>query len=668
MSADARTIEHPAWCHDCMRFGQVNLRETDPGAVNVAFWADFWRQCRLHGIVLNAGGIVAYYPTHIPLHRRSPWLGARDLFGELCRAAKAQGMRVLARIDPSRTHHALYDAHPDWFIVGRDGTPSKAGDLFQTCVNGPYFREFIPGVFREVHANYDVDGFFGNAWNGARELCYCPFCEEKYRRDLGGPLPDSRTPAWELWRSTCDEELWRFWDDCTKRLKPDTIWMGNHAVSRIADLAAMINADFQRRSVAMPMWQSGEMGKRMRALTDARKPYFHIHSANIASRHLARPEAEQRLWLAEAVAADSRPWFTYIGGTQWDRRQFAPVADFYAWHARHERYFRGRVSAARVGVVESPDRDAYAGMYEALLRDRIPFDLIHPSHITADRLAQYAATVLPNAERLSDDDCAALAEYVEAGGGLVATFQASLADETGRWREDFGLADVFGVRHARGDASEPMEHSYMRIERPDHPLVAGIRDTDRTLFDGAMVSVVSTADEPLVLTLVPPYPTYPPEKAFPHIEHTDTPMVFVRQHGRGRCVYFPHTLDRLYWQRNLPDHARLLANAVRWAANGDVPVQVEGRGLLDVHVYRQEGGNVQVHLVNLSNPDMRKAPVHELLPIGPLRVAVRVPPGAGIRRVHLLVGEDTPSYEVSDGCCAVTVPTVEDHEVVIVEL
>ncbi len=661
--------KHPAWCNECMRFGQVNIRETDPVGLDVEFWADFWKRCRLHGIVLNACGIVAYYPTEVALHRRSPWLGDRDLFGELCRAAKAQGMRVLARIDPSGVEKDFYEVHPDWFVTKPDGSISISRGLYNTCINSPYYYEYAPSLFREIHGKYDVDGFFGNAWSGARELCHCPYCRDKFRKDTGHELPGERTPEWEHWRTKCNEDLWKFWDDFTKGIKSDTIWMGNHGVSRIADLAAMINADFQRRGGDTPVWVSGEMGKRMRTLTDAKKPYFHIHSANIASRHLSRPEAEQRLWLAEAVAADSRPWFTIIGGTQWDQRQFEPIERFYRWHADNEAYFKGRDSIANAVLLESDDRDAYQGMYYALLRARIPFDLLHPTKITIDRLSRYKVLVLANAYNLSDSDCQTITEFAQSGGGIVATYETSLYDGSGAQRENFGLSSIFGVRHLSKGSTDELEHSYMHIEDKTHPLLSDIGNTDRTLFGGRLAQVEATQELPTVLTLVPPYTTYPPEKTFPRVESTDISLVFVRESGNSRCVYFPGQLDRLFWELNLPDHLLLLSNAVRWAAFNQMPVTVEGPGLVDVHAYRQGEKNIQVHLVNLTNPDTWKTPIHELIPIGEQHLTVQLPYGKQVRRIKSLVGgQDISASKDGNNMLSFSIPGITDHEVLVIEL
>lgn len=37
----------------------------------------------------------------------------------------------------------FYDADPDWFAINSSGNPYKAGDLFVTRINGPYYNELI---------------------------------------------------------------------------------------------------------------------------------------------------------------------------------------------------------------------------------------------------------------------------------------------------------------------------------------------------------------------------------------------------------------------------------------------------------------------------------------------------------------------------------------------
>ena len=78
----------------------------------------------------------------------------------------------------------------------------------------------------------------------------------------------------------------------------------------------------------------------------------------------------------------------------------------------------------------------------------------------------------------------------------------------------------------------------------------------------------------------------------------------------SRVAFLPADLDRRFARDNLPDHGDLLANLVRWVAQDNLPLAVEGPGLIDCHLYRQPGRLI-LHLVNLSNAGTWRQPVHE---------------------------------------------------------
>ena len=67
-----------AWYQTMRRCGQVNFNEMDPGRLDIAQWVDYWSSLKLDALLLNAGGIMAFYPTKIPYHHRSQFLGDRD--------------------------------------------------------------------------------------------------------------------------------------------------------------------------------------------------------------------------------------------------------------------------------------------------------------------------------------------------------------------------------------------------------------------------------------------------------------------------------------------------------------------------------------------------------------------------------------------------------------
>ena len=81
------------------RCGQLNLNERDPLTLDVEAWMDYWASLKVNAILINGGGIVAFYPTKIPYQHRSEFLGTRDLFGELAAAARKRSIRIVARMD-----------------------------------------------------------------------------------------------------------------------------------------------------------------------------------------------------------------------------------------------------------------------------------------------------------------------------------------------------------------------------------------------------------------------------------------------------------------------------------------------------------------------------------------------------------------------------------------
>jgi len=95
----------PSWIDKPMRWAQLTLVEDDPGnSMRSSGWITSGapgptRSC------LSAGGCLAYYPTKVPFHHRSAWLGGGDPFGELVAGCRKLGMVVIARTDP----HATYD-------------------------------------------------------------------------------------------------------------------------------------------------------------------------------------------------------------------------------------------------------------------------------------------------------------------------------------------------------------------------------------------------------------------------------------------------------------------------------------------------------------------------------------------------------------------------------
>ncbi len=170
----------------------------------------------------------------------------------------------------------------------------------------------------------------------------------------------------------------------------------------------------------------------------------------------------------------------------------------------------------------------------------------------------------------------------------------------------------------------------------------------------------------VLLTYIPPFPAFPPETSWMREPRTEIPGLIVREAGAARVAFLPADLDRRFAIDNLPDHGDLLANLVRWAARGQIPLEVRGRGLIDCELYEQPGRRI-LHLVNLTSAGTWRAPVHELIPVGPLQVEMVLPGEFRPAVLKRLVAARTEAIAADAGRVRFQVESVLDHEVIVLE-
>jgi len=664
------------------RVGQLNMTEHDPVALDVERWADYWASLKVDVVLVSVTGILAFYQTQVPFHRKGKYLGTRDFFGDCFAAAKKRGLKVIARMSPDLNWEDATTAHPEWFQRTAEGAivqHTEDARLFRTCMFSTYMTDYVPAVMKEVLGKYDVDGLYTNGWPplGSFPRCACSVCRT---------LPPSGTPAyWDRFNARTIE-LWRLYDGLAKTKNPSLFYFGNLGggvrstadLVSLGDLAQWFQCDNQGRGGDdAPIWGCALQGRVCHAVQPGKMATnvtgaWSTGAPRWRNVHKSIPEA--RMWMNETVASGMVPYHHLIGGETGfgeDQRALEPARQFFTWHARHDRHFANRRSIASIGVVmgqrgqlfHAPPAGATMaqylnGLYWALVEGRFLFDFVHEGKMTAESLARYAAILLPNVAWLSDAQCAVLREYAARGGSLLGTFQTSLFDERGTARPDYGLADLFGIRKAGEIVGTTGNGSMGRIEAR-HPILEGFGQTP--LIPGAEYRIPLAPVDGSPLTVVPGYVAYPPELSYPDPARTNEPAMVVRERGRSRTVFFPGDVDRTAWRSGHPDLSRLLQNAIRWIS-GPPPATVEGDGVVELFAWETEAG-LALHVLNYTNPAMHKGSIRELYPIGPLKVRMPMPAGTTASKVSLLQADaDIPS-ERADGAVTFTIPRVVDYEV-----
>jgi hypothetical protein len=705
--ANSFSIDTP-WFDRAMRWAQLAFVENDPGHFDPDFWLDYFKRIHADGALLSAGGVVAFYPTNIPLHHRSDWMGSTDPLGYMIEGCRKMNMSVILRTDPHAARQEVFEAHRDWIAVSSDGKQRRHWanpDLWVTCALGPYNFEFMTSVNTEIMQRYQPEAIFSNRWGG-HGICYCEHCIKNFKAYSGMELPPSEQPGlstamasgdkediryrkYRAWRTQRLKELWFLWDDEIRKQKSSARFIPNGFPDKLitGQKADFFFADQQARSGLIPPWSNGKHAKEIRA-TMGMKPQVGIFSVGLEEKYRWKDSvqsvAEIRIWVAEGVANGLRPCFVKFGGYIYDKRWMKTVEEMYIRYYENEGYLRNTAPMVRVGVVYSEQtmnsygikpwqkdyRDHAYGIYHALVEDHLPFEMVNDQLLDADQLQPYKLLILPNIAALSDKQCDQLRRFVQRGGSIVATYETSLYDEEGKSRSDFGLSDLFGVTSSHS-VEGPLQNSYLRI-MPDadtttyHSVVKGLEDAYRIINGTHRVKVAPTKNSPSPVTLVPTYPDLPMEDVYPRTNDTDIRELYLHQIGAGRVAYFPGDLDRAFWQIMSTDHSILLRNTIRWALQEEPIVEVSSPGVMDVTTWRQEK-SMTVHLVNLTNPMMMKGPIRELIPVD-AEVKIRVPGGLKVTAVKLLMRKENPKYTLTDGVISLAVPDVLDHEIVALDL
>jgi hypothetical protein len=695
-SVIAGTPQEP-WFDRPMRWAQLVLVENDPGSFDPDYWLDYFNRVHADGACLSAGGIVAYYPTRVPLHHRSAWLGDSDPFGYLVEGCRRMKMSIIARTDPHATWNNVQITHPDWIAVTSNGQKRphwSNPELWVTCALGPYNFEFMTGVHKEIMELYQVDGIFSNRWAGSG-TCYCEHCVRNFKSISGMDIPlennrnDPSYLKYNQWRIERLKELWFLWDKTIREVKSTSRYIPNGFPDMLVTgkLSDIFFTDHQARSGVIPPWSNGMRAKELHA-TMGMKPLGGIFSVGVEEKYRwkdsVQTEAEIRIWVAEGTANNMRPWFAKFSGTLYDRRWLKVVENIYAWHYRFESYLRNTSSLARVGMVYSEEMNLYygneswqkdlndhaLGMYHGLIEARVPFDMVNDRLLDPEYLNKYEVLILSNIAVLSDKQCIQLTNYVKQGGNLIATFETSLYDEKGKRRLDFGLTELLGLSYG-SKVEGPMKNSYLKL-MPDlktgkfHPVLEGLEDAYRIINGVYRLEIKPNIEFPSPVTLIPGYPDLPMEHVYPRLTDTGIREIYLRELGTSRIAYIPWDIDRSFWQFLFADHARLIRNIIHWTCHETHPVQVTGSGLLDITAWLQKY-SMTVHLVNLTNPMMMKGPFRELLPVGEQKVQIQLPENIKIKGVRLLVSDTNPVYQNREGMISLIVPSILDHEVVALD-
>ncbi len=585
------------------------------------------------------------------------------------------------------------------------------------CLIGPA-REYIKNIVRELAERYDFDGYWldGFGWFGRTMICHCETCRGLYREDRGVELPqrvhkaDEAFRQYYRWRQTMnrralheiiatiravDPELsvthngsgFQVWADGWINDRDDYLTREFHYQEGYGGLALwcrMQDAFAPDRPYEIETWRFFNTGGNGAPTGDADQNPSPAAASGPGTAHMVRayqvkpvpllftematitanggfvqyydqirPDGGlDQLSLDRMQAAFDRvrerePWLPDAAGGQ-RRVHYADLV----WSKRSQDFAWKQHARAHVAGLR--------GVHEALLERHLLHGVVTERRVAAGQAGGARVLVLPNVVCMSDAVASGLRRFVEAGGGLVATYRTSLANEFGRPRDNFLLADLFGC-----DYLEPMPFTYSFL-RYDHagPLTAGLElGWPMTLWHELQVKVAVRAGAAGHGVIVNPMRGmmmgHPPQ------EDTPYPAAVSNRFGAGRVVYLPQPLGQAYHDYGHPDFRTLLENAVRWAAGEGPPVEVRCPATVEAVLWERPAGKAvrYLHLINRTpgGPVRTRASViSEEIPVYELEVRTRFP----VSRALLQPAGQELAVTSGYGGNRFVVPRVDIHAIV----
>lgn len=703
------------WFSGDQRWTQLTFVEDDPLHLDMDAWADVMDRTASTAICISAGGYIAFYPTTIPLHYRSAHLGDRDLLGEIVDLARSRGMAVMARVDPHAVHRDVRDAHPEWIARTEDGELQEHWahpGTFVTDAYGDYNWEFTTEVAREITASYDIDAVFANRWQG-HGPAYTETAQRLFHSANGFALPTSRDDAdgerwraYRAWRRDRLSDLVAHWDAAVTDVKPGVRFipnLGSFAAGELRDDVARNHVPFflvdhQARNEGETQWAAGRDAKRTRAVHPD-KPVGLITSVGPESHGYRWKDSvnagqETVGWIVDGFVHGAFPWFTKFAARIHDTRWVPAVERAFSLHREIGSTWQNARPVAEVCVwdvdgsfADERTRRAAAGMYQALVESRTPFEFVGERGLHRLGLPETRVVVLPEVDVVSERAAAALGEFVERGGDLVVTGAGPVVEGGDRLVTRLTGASLVGR------TAGTVRNNYVQREA-DGRLASGLDGADRIIGGTRLARFRPTTGSEIHWRFVPDHPDLPMEEVYPRGAAVD-PAVFSApllraalgtgvaedsleaqgSDAAGSVHVIGFNVAELYQETLLGDHLTLLRNVLDLAL-GDAGtaspgfVQIEGAGLIDVAAWADDVSFV-LAFANLTDPMAMRGQQRQVTILRDVRVSVhldrletavgRSVSGEAMRAQVVENGRlvDAP-LTIVDGAAVVSLPPVQE--------
>ncbi|MEP7372706.1 MAG: alpha-amylase family protein [Chitinophagaceae bacterium] len=560
----------PWWKANNLRLIQVNLPAYEATTLDPDSLVKDLLDHSANTLIINAGGIMAFYPTKLPFHYINPWM-KKNMLGDVVSKCHANNIRVIVRFDFSRAHKTIFKQHPDWFYISPKGERIINTDMYVVSINAPYVQEKAFDIIGEVIDLYPVDGVFlnmpGYQTRNAYEGKYHGIDQNEYDKKAFDDYCGLHLPVEEKKTDKAFQQYKEFKkvtiEEWAKRLH-ELIKSKNENIALCTYFDKYVDIiRHESQTNSLPYWPysaSDNVGNAGNSYPNHIISNSSIQQISFQSRFNAVEPVEVSIRLYENIANGSGLDVSMMGDMRGyeDERNFGVIKKIYAFHKKFEPYFGKYKSPAQIVVISPgpwPMGDAmqeYRGILLMLKEAHIPFDIIEDAQVAnrAERIKQYKLIILPDITYAATEVINTLKEASRGGSQLIAT-NKTFFDNAAALQELFGARIVDSDYEGSGNYISIGNTSFFKRLRLQKMLFwkFNLGQYDLTSADSVYLPILSKGRPG------------PPEIIGGH-EPTGYYAMGMKSYGKSKNVILPENIGKLYYLHGYEEHKNILLDVI----------------------------------------------------------------------------------------------------------
>jgi len=560
------------WKRNNLRVIQTNLPSYEGATLNPDSLVQDLVDFSANTLLINAGGIMAFYPTKLDFHYVNPFMKEKML-GDVIRKCHEKGIKVIVRFDFSRVHESIYNAHPDWCYISPKGERIINTDMYVVSINAPYVQEKAFRIVEEVIDNYPIDGIFlnmpGYQVNNPYEGKYHGIDQndadkkrfEAFSRQSSFPTEEDKADP--LFQKYLEFKKYTV-EDWSERLHKLVKSKNSRiAICTYSDKFVDIIRHESQSMTTLPYWPytaSDNVSNAVNSFPEHIISNASIQQISFQSRFNAVEPQEVQIRLYENIANGSGLDMSMMGDLRGyeDERNYDVLRKIYAHHKKHETYFGKYKSIAKIALIapgswpSGEPMQEYRGIQLMLREAHIPFDIIEDGQIQnlEEKVKKYKLIILPEITYLNQKALQILKDASKNGTNLIAT-NRSFFDSPETLVELFGAKINTKDNDGAGNYLVPDNHRIFK-SFPGQKML--FWKFNLGLYD------LTGADQTALPILAKGRPG-PPEIIGGH-DPTGYYAMGIKNHEKSKAVIFPMNLGRIYYMHGYQEHKNILLDAI----------------------------------------------------------------------------------------------------------